>query len=135
MAASASSDPRRRRGSLEVESSPRTPTPPEAHSEADLRGVGRFGGAVALGLVGVLVGAVPFLGLLALVESRWEPLHRLDLAVADGLNALVVGTPVVVRVLEVVSSWAVERRRTSSWRWLRCGSWSATSHAWPPTSQ
>lgn len=69
----------------------------------ELEGAGGFGGLALLGLLGVVVGAIPFLGLLALIETRWEPLHQLDLAVADGLNALVAGSPLVVRVLEIVS--------------------------------
>ncbi len=69
----------------------------------ELAGAGRFGGVALLGLLGVVVGAIPFLALLALVEARWEPLRQLDLVVADGLNALVASSPLVIRVLDVVS--------------------------------
>ena len=99
VAANASGDPE------ELPSSTRRDAPGSLdHPRTEeLAGAGGFGGLALLGLLGVVGGAIPFLGLLALVEDRWAPLHRLDLAVADGLNALVVGSPLVVRVLEVVS--------------------------------
>ena len=69
----------------------------------DLGGAGGFGRLTLLGLVGVVLGALPFLALLVLVETRWPPLHGLDVAVADGLNDLVVQSPLAVRTLEILS--------------------------------
>jgi len=63
----------------------------------------RLGGWSLLGLLGVVVGAVPFLALLGLVQVRWAPLERLDTGAADGLNATVADSPLSVRILSIVS--------------------------------
>ncbi|WP_345216686.1 phosphatase PAP2 family protein [Georgenia halophila] len=69
----------------------------------DLSGSGRLGGLSVMGLVVVVVGAVPFLVLLVLVETRWTPLHELDRAVAQGLNDLLAARPGAVRVLQILT--------------------------------
>ena len=74
-----------------------------APAETELHDASRFARLSLLGLVALLAGAVPFLALLALMELRWEPLHQLDLAIADGLNALVAAQPLLVRVLEIIT--------------------------------
>lgn len=66
-------------------------------------GVGRFTELVTLGLVAVILGAVPFLGLLALLETEWAPLARLDQGIADTLNTAVATRPLAVQVLEILS--------------------------------
>jgi membrane-associated phospholipid phosphatase len=66
-------------------------------------GVGRFGARAALGLVALLVGAVPFLLLMVLVQENWSPLASLDGEVAAGLNAVVSDSPTLVHVLQVVT--------------------------------
>ena len=63
----------------------------------------RFEARSALGLVAVLLGAVPFLAVLVLVEQRWAPLARVDEGVASALNAVVAGTPLAVDVLRVTT--------------------------------
>ena len=68
-----------------------------------MRGGARFGGLAALGLVGVALGAIPFLALLALVELRWAPLGDLDQAVADGLNAWLAANPGWLRPITIAS--------------------------------
>jgi membrane-associated phospholipid phosphatase len=68
-----------------------------------LLGGGRFGGLAALGLVVVIVGAVPFLTLLALVEASWTPLRRLDIGVAEGLNAWLAASPGWLPPTEIAS--------------------------------
>lgn len=70
---------------------------------ADLRGAGRFGGLSALGLLGVVVGAVPFLSLTALVLLEWEPLARWDEDLSQGLNDSLATEPGAVRVLRIVT--------------------------------
>ena len=72
---------------------------PRAVSE----GAGRFEGRAALGLVALLVGAVPFLVLLLLVLQEWDLLRRIDQGVADGLNEAVARSPRAVGVLQVVT--------------------------------
>ena len=80
---------------------------PEPATGADddhlLEDVAELGGRSVLGLGALLVGALPFLGLLLLVESRWGPLHRLDTGLADALNAAVSSSPWSVRVLSVLT--------------------------------
>ena len=66
-------------------------------------GAGRFGARAALGLLALLIGAVPFLLLFLLVQAQWSPLAGLDGEVAAGLNDSVSGTPWVVGVLKVVT--------------------------------
>nr|BFE69238.1 hypothetical protein GCM10020092_025390 [Actinoplanes digitatis] len=56
-----------------------------------------------LGLSAVVVIGLGFGLLLLLVRLRWEPLERLDRAVADGLNGLVAPYPPAVTVLEAVA--------------------------------
>ncbi|TYP88578.1 phosphatase PAP2 family protein [Blastococcus xanthinilyticus] len=66
-------------------------------------GAGRFGLRTALGLVALVIGAVPFLLLLLLVQEEWSPLASLDGDVAAGLNEAVSGTPWLVSTLQVVT--------------------------------
>jgi membrane-associated phospholipid phosphatase len=66
-------------------------------------GAGRFEGRSALGLVALLVGALPFLLLLLLVRQEWELLRRVDEGVADGLNEVAARSPLAVDVLQVVT--------------------------------
>jgi undecaprenyl-diphosphatase len=56
-----------------------------------------------LGLSAVIVIGLAFGLLLLLVRLRWEPLQRLDRAVAEGLNGLVAPHPPVVTVLEAIA--------------------------------
>lgn len=56
-----------------------------------------------LGLVGLMLGALPYLALLGLVTARWAPLYRLDESVAHGLNEVLASQPLHVRVVEIVS--------------------------------
>ncbi|MET8149772.1 phosphatase PAP2 family protein [Actinoplanes sp. NPDC049668] len=56
-----------------------------------------------LGLSAVVLIGLGFGLLLLLVRLRWEPLERLDRAVADGLNGLVAPYPPAVTVLEAVA--------------------------------
>ena len=67
------------------------------------RGTGRFERRSALGLLALVVGAVPFLVLLLLVRRRWRLLRDLDDGVADGLNGLVSAHPRVVDALEALT--------------------------------
>jgi len=67
------------------------------------RGAGRFGRRSALGLLGLLVGAVPFLLLLLLVQQQWALLRAADDGLADGLNGPVAAHPDVVRALEALT--------------------------------
>jgi len=67
------------------------------------RGPGRFGARTLLGLVALLVGAVPFLALWLLVQQNWSPLAALDGDVAAGLNEVVSGSPLTVTVLRGVT--------------------------------
>jgi membrane-associated phospholipid phosphatase len=88
---------------------------------------------LALGLVGLLVLGVPFLLLTLLVRAKWDPLVRLDTAVADHLHVLAlrhgwlvtalkgvsdVFDPIVFRVvttlIAVVLFWR-RRRRLAIW--------------------
>ncbi|MGY2075891.1 phosphatase PAP2 family protein [Blastococcus sp. SYSU DS0828] len=66
-------------------------------------GVGRFGVRALLGWAALLVGAVPFLLLLLLVQQEWSPLASLDGEVAADLNAVVSDSPALVRVLQAVT--------------------------------
>ena len=77
-------------GSLPVDQYPRP---------VDAAGPGRLELHSALGMGAVLLGAVPFLALLVLVQQRWSPLRSLDEDVADSLNAAVAGSPLAVDVL------------------------------------
>lgn len=56
-----------------------------------------------LGLIALLVGALPFIALLGLVVTRWAPLDSLDQSVAQGLNDVLSSKPIHVRVLEIAS--------------------------------
>lgn len=67
------------------------------------RSAARLGGQSLLGLLVVIVGAVPFLALLGLVQARRAPLQRLDTGVADGLNATVAASRLSVRILGIAS--------------------------------
>lgn len=73
-----------------------------AHDEP-VRGLGWFGLRSALALIGVAAGAAAFLLLLLLVEAAWPPLAALDAGVADDLNELASGSPLLVDVLRVVT--------------------------------
>lgn len=75
----------------------------EVRATGALPGAGRFTQLTALGVAALLLGAVPFGVLLALLKTEWEPLAGLDQQIADTLNAAVASRPVVVRVLELVS--------------------------------
>lgn len=66
-------------------------------------GVGRFGARAALGLAALLIGAVPFLLLMLLVQEEWSPLASLDGEVAADLNAVVSDSPTLVSGLQVVT--------------------------------
>jgi membrane-associated phospholipid phosphatase len=66
-------------------------------------GVARFTGLATFGLVAVVLGVLPFLVLLALLETEWAPLARLDEGIADDLNAAVSESPLAVQVLDVLS--------------------------------
>jgi undecaprenyl-diphosphatase len=66
-------------------------------------GAGRFQRRSALGLLALVVGAVPFLALLLLVQQRWVLLRAVDSGVADGLNELVAPHPPVVDALEALT--------------------------------
>ena len=75
---------------------------------AEHRGHGReptrgLGARLALGGLAATVVATPFLLLMLLVLSEWEPLERLDKNVADGLNENARDDPALVRVLDVGS--------------------------------
>ncbi|MCZ2807102.1 phosphatase PAP2 family protein [Modestobacter sp. VKM Ac-2983] len=75
--------------------SPPDQEPPQA--------AGRFSGRAVLGLVALLVGAVPFLALWLLVQQSWSPLASLDGEVAADLNEVVSGSSVTVSVLRGVT--------------------------------
>jgi membrane-associated phospholipid phosphatase len=62
-------------------------------------GASRFGFRSALALIALLAGALPFSALWLLVQKTWSPLASLDGEVADDLNAVVSGNPVLVDVL------------------------------------
>ena len=84
---------------------PVRPTPPAQGRPAgtDARcWLPRSGARALLGLLAVVAGAVPFLALLLLVLG-WAPLQTLDDRVADALNAVVVQSPLLVRVLQVLT--------------------------------
>ncbi len=66
-------------------------------------GIGRFGSRAVLGLIALLVGAVPFLLLMLLVQENWSPLASLDGEVSAGLNTVVNGNPTLVGVLQTVT--------------------------------
>jgi undecaprenyl-diphosphatase len=66
-------------------------------------GAGRFQRRSALGLLALVLGAVPFLALLLLVQQRWALLRDLDQGVADGLNRLVAPRPAAVDALEALT--------------------------------
>ena len=63
----------------------------------------RFGVRALFGLVAVLFGALPFLVLLLLVTRRWAPLAATDQGVADGLNSLVRGSPLLQTMLRLTT--------------------------------
>ncbi|MGY5882974.1 phosphatase PAP2 family protein [Modestobacter lacusdianchii] len=67
------------------------------------RAPGRFGVRTVLGLVALLVGAVPFLALWLLVQQNWSPLAALDGDVAADLNEVVSRSPLLVSVLRAVT--------------------------------
>ena len=91
----------------------------------------RFGLRLVLIAAGLLIAAIPFLLLLILVQSGWEPLHRLDFNTADSLNRYIfgrqgqitgwkvvsaVGGPTVFRVAAAVAAvvlWLLRRRRAA----------------------
>lgn len=93
--------------------------------EEPATGVGRFELRVVLGLLALVVGAVPFLGLLLLVQREWRPLRELDDAVAADLNELVSSSPGLVDVLRVVTDLGGTPEAayvfvlTAAWLWIR----------------
>jgi len=78
---------------------------PRSSRPADVapQSAARLGGQSLLGLLAVVVGAVPFLALLGLVQVRWAPLERLDTSVAAGLNTTVADSRLSVRILSIAS--------------------------------
>ena len=58
-------------------------------------------GRLALGGGIAAAVTVPFLALMLLVESEWEPLEHLDRSVADSLNSVARGDGALVQVLDV----------------------------------
>ena len=92
-----------------------------------------FGGRLALGGAVAALVAIPFLLLLLLVESSWQPLEDLDTNAADSLNSFAQGDATWVHVLEVgavvfqpwvfriivlvVAAWLWQRgaRRLATW--------------------
>jgi len=69
------------------------------------RAAGRFSVRAVLGLVALLIGAVPFLALWLLVQRSWSPLADLDGDVAADLNDAVSGSPGTVTVLRAVTDF------------------------------
>jgi undecaprenyl-diphosphatase len=63
----------------------------------------RLGMRLTLASLAVFVVAVPFTALLALVETRWEPLRRLDDDTTNSLNSYVLHHPGLVRPLRATS--------------------------------
>jgi membrane-associated phospholipid phosphatase len=57
-------------------------------------------GRLGLGAAVAALVTVPFLLLMLLVESSWEPLERLDRSVADSLNSVARGDSTLVNVLD-----------------------------------
>jgi membrane-associated phospholipid phosphatase len=72
------------------------------------------GGRFAARSAGALVVGATFALLVALVRVEWEPVRRLDLAVADGLNDLVSGNAVLAAVLR----WITDLGSTVTLLWL-----------------
>ena len=68
-----------------------------------LPGADRFQRRSALGMLALVVGAVPFLALLLLVRREWSLLREADESVADELNELVAPHPAVVDGLEALT--------------------------------
>lgn len=66
-------------------------------------GFGRFGARSLLGLFALLVGAVPFVVLMLLVQRRWAPLEAFDGSVAAELTEAANRWSVVLDVLRVVT--------------------------------
>lgn len=92
---------------------------PAAEPRHGLAGRLALGGAVAALL------AVPFLFLLLLVESAWEPLERLDKDTANSLNDVARSDPTLVHALKlgatVFDPWAfrVVVVLVAAWLWHR----------------
>jgi membrane-associated phospholipid phosphatase len=63
----------------------------------------RLGLRLTLAAVAVVLVAVPFTGLLALVDTRWEPLRHLDLSTTTRLNAYVLHHRELVSPLRATS--------------------------------
>ncbi|MFE7509651.1 phosphatase PAP2 family protein [Streptomyces sp. NPDC057540] len=63
----------------------------------------RFGARLALGTAVTALAAVPFSLALVLVEAHWAPLYRFDQDVAERLHRSALGSPVRVRLLEVLT--------------------------------
>ncbi len=76
---------------------------PPSDTGRRMTGAGVFGGLSLVGLVVVVLAAIPFLALAGLVQARWAPLQNLDDAIADGLNQALATSAVAVRVLEIVT--------------------------------
>lgn len=98
---------------------------PDVDDEQATDGVGRFEARALLGLVALVVGAVPFLVLLLLVVREWAPLQGLDEQVAADLNRAVSDSPAFVDALELVTDLGGNLSAvyvfllTTAWLWIR----------------
>jgi undecaprenyl-diphosphatase len=87
--------------------------------------VARFEVRVAVGVVGLLVAAVPFLALVLLVRQEWAPLRELDEGVAAELNEQANASPVFVDVVRVLTDFGGNVFAiyvfllTAAWFWIR----------------
>jgi undecaprenyl-diphosphatase len=101
----------------------------------------RYGLRLTLALVAVFLLGGPFLVLLLVVQRAWPPLLRLDRAVATHLHAVAVHSPVLVTVLDRVSTvfaptmfriaasalaaWLLVRHRYRLAGWVLASTWGA----------
>jgi undecaprenyl-diphosphatase len=69
-----------------------------------LRPVERFTGRSAVGLLAMAAAATGFGALLVLVRLNWAPLETADRGIADALNRAVAGSPLLIKVLETVTT-------------------------------
>ena len=96
-------------------------------------------GRLALGGLAAAAVAVPFILIMVLVLSEWEPLERLDRSVADDLHAVAVGNDALVVTLRVIGvvfdPWTlrVVVLAAAVWLWRRgarrLAIWAVTSAA------
>ncbi|HVQ92800.1 MAG TPA: phosphatase PAP2 family protein [Mycobacteriales bacterium] len=96
---------------------------------------------LTLAVVGAVLLGVPFLLLLLAVQGAWSPLLRLDRSVAEQLHALALRSPLLVHLLDAVSTvfaplvfrlaatvlagWLLLRRRTRLAAWALVTTWGA----------